>query len=72
METVTAVLVIALTLSAAGNAVLGITVWHGQRTIRDVLRCIPEYRERATEGTARVYSPWRKDQRARKEGDETS
>lgn len=68
----TVIAVLALAFSAAGNAVLGVAVWQSHRTVREVLRCIPEYRERATEGTARVYSPWSDPRRQRREEDDTA
>lgn len=54
----TAILIAALCVSAAGNAVLGVTAYLQTRTMSAVLRLIPEYRERATAGTARIWSRW--------------
>lgn len=56
--TTTAVLIAVLCVSAAGNAVLGAAAYLQARTVSDLLRTLPEYRERATGGTARIYSRW--------------
>ena len=56
--TTTAVLIAVLCVSAAGNAVLGAAAYIQARTVSDLLRTLPEYRERATGGTARIFSRW--------------
>ena len=50
---------------AAGSVAVGVILWRGLADIAAAIRGTPGGRERATAGTARVYSPW-----ARKKRDE--
>lgn len=55
---ITVMIAAALIVSAAGNAVMGILLVRSCSFADTLLRMIPEYRERGTEGTPRIYSPY--------------
>lgn len=55
---ITVLIAAALIVSAAGNAVMGIMIVRFCSFADALLRMIPEYRERGTVGTPRIYSPY--------------
>lgn len=56
---ITVIIAAALVVSAAGNVVLGIVLHRNCVLLDAVLRMIPDYRERGSVGTPRIFSPYK-------------
>lgn len=65
---ITVMIAAALIVSAAGNAVLGIVLHRNCVLLDAVLRMIPDYRERGSVGTPRIFSPY-EDKKFKESGD---